>query len=252
MPVSGILEGPPISIDGPFRLDILMSGRYSLSDSFGPQQRGVMFNLIVKITHADEAFLERVRAAMEEYFGEDQRRIDHALQVSLYARELLSYIDADPVQTLSAAYLHDIGIPEAERVHGSSAGNFQELEGPPVAEGILAKLKTEDALADAIVKIVGNHHTPGAIDSSEFRIIWDADALVNFAGVLPGKSQAQIESVLKGHMVTEPGYRMACNIFLKDTESHKQCLTGHRPAILPWPFVMPKQMRRGLYTMPIT
>lgn len=192
-----------------------------------------MFNLIVKITNDDEAFLDRVRSAVEAYFGEDQRRIEHALQVSLYARELLSYIDADPVQTLAAAYLHDIGIPEAERIHGSSAGNYQELEGPPVAKTLLAKLNTEKALADSIVKIIGNHHTPGAIDSSEFRIIWDADALVNFAGVLPGKSEAQIISILQGHMVTEPGYRMACNIFLKDTESHKQCLTGHRPAILP-------------------
>lgn len=192
-----------------------------------------MFNLIVKITNDDEAFLDRVRSEMEAYFGEDQRRIEHALQVSLYARELLSYIDADPVQTLAAAYLHDIGIPEAERIHGSSAGNYQELEGPPVAKKMLAKLNTEKALADSIVKIIGNHHTPGAVDSSEFRIIWDADALVNFAAVLPGKSESQILSILQGHMVTEPGYRMACNIFLKDTESHKQCLTGHRPAILP-------------------
>jgi len=192
-----------------------------------------MFNLIVKVSAEEDAFLESVRAAMEEYFGEDQRRIDHALQVSLYARELLSYIDADPVQTLAAAYLHDIGIPEAERVHGSSAGNFQEIEGPPIAAEILAKLNTEDALANSIVKIVGNHHTSAAIDSTEFRIIWDADALVNCASVLPGKNEAQIESILQGHMVTEAGYRMARNIFLKDTESHKQCLTGHRPAILP-------------------
>jgi hypothetical protein len=192
-----------------------------------------MFNLIVKVSTEEGAFLESVRAAMEEYFGEDQRRIDHALQVSLYARELLSYIDADPVQTLAAAYLHDIGIPEAERVHGSSAGNFQEIEGPPIAEKILVKLNTDDVLASSIIKIVGNHHTRAAIDSTEFRIIWDADALVNFAAVMPGKSEAQIESVLQGHMVTEAGYRMARNIFLKDTESHKQCLTGHRPAFLP-------------------
>jgi hypothetical protein len=192
-----------------------------------------MFNLIVKVSNDEQAFLESVRAAMEEYFGADQRRIDHALQVSLYARELLSYIDADPVQTLAAAYLHDIGIPEAERVHGSSAGNFQEIEGPPIAAKILANLNTEDVLANSIIAIVGKHHTSGAIDSTEFRIIWDADALVNFAGVLPGKSEAHIESVLQKHMVTEAGYRMARHIFLKDTGSHKQCLTGHRPAILP-------------------
>lgn len=192
-----------------------------------------MFNIIVKVDPEENAFLDSVRAAMEAYFGEDQRRIDHALQVSLYARELLSYIEADPVQTLTAAYLHDIGIPEAERKHGSSAGNFQEIEGPPIVQEILAKLNAEASLVGTVAEIVGNHHSPAAIDSTEFRIIWDADALVNFAGVLPGKSEAQIEAILQGHMVTEAGYRMARNIFLKDTESHKRCLTGHRPDILP-------------------
>lgn len=192
-----------------------------------------MFNLIVKITPDEQKLLDTVRAGMEHYFGSDQRRIDHALQVSLYARELLSYIDADPVLTLAAAYLHDIGIPEAERKHGSSAGNYQEIEGPPVAKEILAELDVDDCLSAAVVKIVGNHHTHAAIDSMEFRIVWDADALVNFAGVLPGKSQAQIESILQGHMVTEAGYRIARKIFLKDTESHSRCLTGLRPAVLP-------------------
>lgn len=193
----------------------------------------LMFNLIVKVSTAEKAFLETVRVAMEEYFGEDQRRIDHALQVSLYARELLSYIDADPVQTLTAAYLHDIGIPEAERKHGSSAGNFQELEGPAIAKEILEKLGACEALVNPVVEIVGSHHTPAAIDSMEFRVIWDADALVNFASVLHGKSEVHIESVLQGHMVTEAGYRMARNLFLKDTGEHKRCLIGHRPAILP-------------------
>ncbi len=192
-----------------------------------------MFNLLVKISPEHQTFLDSVRSAMERYFGEDQRRIDHALQVSLYAQELLSYIDADPVRTLTAAYLHDIGIPEAERKHGSSAGNFQEIEGPPIAEALLAELKTDKALVADVVKIVGFHHTAGAIDSAEFRIIWDADALVNFASVLPGKSDVKIDSILQNHMVTEAGYRISRRIFLNDKESHKACLTGNRPAALP-------------------
>jgi hypothetical protein len=155
------------------------------------------------------------------------------LQVSLYAEELLAYIDADPFLTLTSAYLHDIGIPEAERKHGSCAGNWQELEGPPIAEQILTELNAEATFTEAVAKIVGNHHTRNGVSSPEFRVIWDADALVNFAEVLPEKSKEQIENILQDHMETEAGFRIARRIFIQDTESHRRCLKGHRPAILP-------------------
>ena len=192
-----------------------------------------MFNIIVKMDTEQQAFLAEVREAMQGYFGADQRRIDHALQVSLYAEELLAYVDADPVITIAAAYLHDIGIHEAERKHGSSSGKWQEIEGPPIAREILAGLAAEEALTEQVAAIVASHHTRNGVDSPEFRIIWDADALVNFAEVLPSKSEAQIEGLLQGHMVTEPGFRIARRIFIKDTESHRKCLKGQRPAFLP-------------------
>ena len=192
-----------------------------------------MFNVIVKMDTEQKTFLAQVRDAMQVYFGADQRRIDHALQVSCYAEELLSYIDADPVTTLVAAYLHDIGIPESERKHGSSSGKWQEIEGPPIARKILATLDAEEALTEQVAAIVAGHHTRNAVDTPEFRVIWDADALVNFAEVLPSKSVEQIEGLLHGHMATEPGFRIARKIFIKDTESHRRCLQGHRPAILP-------------------
>jgi len=192
-----------------------------------------MFNIIVKMDAEQKAFLAKVSNAMQDYFGADQRRIDHALQVSLYAEELLAYVDADPVITLAAAYLHDIGIPEAERKHSSSSGQWQEIEGPPIARTILVNLDAEETLTEQVAAIVASHHTRNGIDSPEFRVIWDADALVNFAGVLPGKSIEQIEATLHEHMVTEPGFRIARRIFIKDTESHRRCLKGQRPAILP-------------------
>ena len=183
-----------------------------------------MFNLIVNISPAQKVFLAGVRSAMEQYFGDDQRRVDHALQVCLHAEELLAYIDADPVVTLAAAYLHDIGIHEAERKHGSNSGRWQEIEGPPVATEILARLNADAALVDQVVEIVGNHHTSGAVDSPEFRIIWDADALVNFANISTLKTEVQIEDILLGHMVTEPGLRMARKLFLKGCQSWPEVL----------------------------
>jgi hypothetical protein len=52
------------------------------------------------------------------------------------------------------------------------------------------------------------------VDAPEFRILWDADALVNFTELLPGKRPEEITRMLSRHMVTEAGYRQACRIFL--------------------------------------
>lgn len=161
-------------------------------------------------------FIASVRASMTAYFGADARRIAHAEAVAGHARELLAYVEADPVLTLTVAYLHDIGIHEAERRHGSSAGNFQELEGPPVARRLLEALDADADLVVRVERIVGSHHTPGGVDSPEFRILWDADALVNFAEVLADKPAAEVEAVLQRHMVTEAGYRRARRLYLAD------------------------------------
>ena len=60
---------------------------------------------------------ERVIAAMRGTFGDDGRRIEHALRVLEFAERILVTETADPVVVKAAAVLHDIGIHEAERKH---------------------------------------------------------------------------------------------------------------------------------------
>jgi len=171
---------------------------------------------LVRLDSDKEHFLERVCRAMEGYFGSDIRRITHAHDVKNHAANLLCYIDADPVLTIAAAYLHDIGIPESERKYGRCDGKSQEIEGPPVARMLLAGIGADTRLIDSVCELVGHHHTPNAIDSPEFRILWDADALVNLAEVVEGKGDFAIEAILGKALVTEPGYRMARKIYLPD------------------------------------
>ncbi len=177
-----------------------------------------MFTETVKqlkpISSEERQFLDKVCGAMQDYFGDDQRRIDHALQVAAYTEQMLAFIEADAVLASSAAYLHDIGIHEAERVHGSNAGNWQEIEGPPIARQILQKLDAPPELVERVATLVGCHHTPNGDDSAEFRILWDADALVNFQEVAAKKGRGQMETILNNHMMTEPGFRMAQHLFL--------------------------------------
>jgi len=122
---------------------------------------------------------ERLIGEMKSVFGSDQRRIDHALAVLKYAETILQEERADPLTVKAAAILHDIGIHEAERQHGSSAGPFQEMEGPPIARAILERLGIDGTTIDHVCRIVGSHHSAKEIDTPEFRIVWDADWLVN-------------------------------------------------------------------------
>ena len=64
--------------------------------------------------------------AMEAYFNEDARRIDHAHRVTEYAEQLLEWEEGDYPIVIGVAVLHDIGIHEAERKHGSASGRYQE------------------------------------------------------------------------------------------------------------------------------
>ncbi len=158
--------------------------------------------------------LDQVKAAMELYFGSDVRRIAHAHDVTGYAFELLQFIDADPVETLCASYLHDIGIPEAERKYDQCSGKLQEQEGPAVAKRILYEITHDAVLIERVCELVGRHHTPGGVDRPEFRILWDADALVNLVEVVADKEAYAIEAILERALVTEPGLRLARQIFL--------------------------------------
>ncbi len=170
--------------------------------------------VLVKLSGEKRHFLEQVCRVMETYFATDVRRIAHAHDVTSHANELLQYVDADPLLTLSAAYLHDIGIPEAERKFGRCDGKLQEQEGPSVARMLLADIGAEEVFIERVCELVANHHTPSGVNSPEFRILWDADALVNLAEVVVGKETYAIDSILNKALVTEAGYRIAKRIYL--------------------------------------
>ena len=158
--------------------------------------------------------------AMKREFGEDKERISHALRVLDHAEALLPEVGGSPRVVIAAALLHDIGIQEAERKHGSAAGKFQEQEGPPVALRILENLDFEPESVDHVCRIVGSHHSGGDVDTQEFRIVWDADRLVNIEeGELGDGSPESLEKVINKAFLTDPGRDRAREMFLSQTDS---------------------------------
>ena len=129
--------------------------------------------------YAEESLADQLIAAMKAELGDDQPRVTHALRVLEAAQEILRGEAANPRIVVAAALLHDIGIQEAERRHGSAAPKFQELEGPPIARRILEALDFAGLDIQAICRTVGSHHSARDAAGPEFDVVWDADWLVN-------------------------------------------------------------------------
>ena len=156
---------------------------------------------------------------MKQIFGRDEKRIGHALAVLGYAERIQTAEGGDPLVIQAAAILHDIGIHETERKYGSSVGKYQEIEGPPIAEAILKKHDIPTEIIEHVSRIVANHHSARDIDTLEFRIIWDADWLVNIPDDFPNASQEKLKTIVEKIFKTNEGRKIAEALFLKKIES---------------------------------
>ncbi|HCI59289.1 MAG TPA: phosphohydrolase [Ruminococcus sp.] len=124
----------------------------------------------------------KVIEAMIEYYGTDLRRINHFLKVFSFTKTIGEgeSLDTDSQNLLEvSAIVHDIGIKQSELKYNSSAGKYQELEGPAEAEKLLSNLGYDSDFIDKVCYLVGHHHTYSQIDSMPYRILVEADFLVN-------------------------------------------------------------------------
>lgn len=139
----------------------------------------------------------------------DPKRINHFMKVYAFAgligrKEDISDRELDILE--AAAVLHDIGIHNAEMLHGSSDGKYQELEGPGVAADILSALGADDEFIGKVCNMVGRHHTYTGIDSLSLQILIEADFLVNIFE--DGMSDTAIASVKEKIFRTAEGTRL--------------------------------------------
>jgi HD superfamily phosphodiesterase/DNA-directed RNA polymerase subunit RPC12/RpoP len=158
-----------------------------------------------------ELFKDRVAAAMRQYFGSDSRRIRHAEAVAEQA-EVIGKQEpgGDMMVIMACAYLHDIGIREAERKFNSSAARYQHSEGPPVARELLTTLKVQPELIDEVCDIIAHHHTPRSEETINFKVLHDADLIVNMAEQYQTKAptQERLDKLAK-LMLTQAGAAQA-------------------------------------------
>lgn len=117
---------------------------------------------------------------LTQYFGADDRRIEHALRVLHHADRLMAErpgCDADVV--VASALLHDAGIKVSEEKHGYNNAETQERYGPSVAEALLCSIGFPSEKTEIVKRIVGNHHSPSRYDYPELAVLKEADRIVN-------------------------------------------------------------------------
>ena len=173
------------------------------------------------IAQRGELLKDRVAIEMKRYFKQDFKRIGHATKVARYAEQIAREEKGDQAVVLAAAYLHDIGIHEAERKHQSTSARYQEEEGPPIAREILTGLRANATLVDEVCDIVGHHHHPGPEETVNFKAVYDADLIVNLQENQEEKSSdtGRVGAILDKSFLTESGRALARSVLLRLEES---------------------------------
>jgi len=157
---------------------------------------------------------KRLISEMKAYFGGDKKRIDHALRVLGFAEKILERENGNPDIVVPAAIFHDIGIHEAEKKYGSNAGKYQEMEGPPIARRILRSSGISESVINEVCEIIAHHHSPGKVNTQNFRALFDADWLVNLPDEYDIKNKKNTEKTIEKLFLTKTGREIARAMFL--------------------------------------
>ena len=122
----------------------------------------------------------RVTKLLVDYFGNDFRRITHALEVLKHSEKIMENAESCDYDIITAsALLHDIGIKQSEEVLGYNNGKTQEEYGPPIAEELLKSIDFPPEKTTKVCEIIGNHHSRSRYNYIELKILKEADRIVN-------------------------------------------------------------------------
>jgi len=158
----------------------------------------------------------RVIASMIDYFAGDARRINHFMKVYGFAKTIgeLEQLDERTLLILEvAAVTHDIGIKNSEIKYNSSAGCYQQTEGPPEAKKLLEDLWLDEELIERVCWLIAHHHTYDDIVDIDCQILIEADFLVNaYEDDLSAEAVQHVEQLI---FRTKTGKRLLNEMYTK-------------------------------------
>ena len=158
--------------------------------------------------------IETVYQAMIEYYRGDSHQIQHFAKVHTYSRLIgtLEGLDEETMLTLEmAALVHDVGIKAGMEKYGRGNGKIQEELGPAIAEELLSGLGVDPDRVARISYLVGHHHTYTNVEGMDYRILLEADFLVNLH-----EEKEPMEGIVKAYeeiFRTEAGKKIVKTMF---------------------------------------
>ncbi|MFO7965316.1 MAG: HD domain-containing protein [Desulfobacterales bacterium] len=168
------------------------------------------------VAQRQDLIKDRVAVDMKRYFKNDFKRIGHATRVARYAERIGKDEGGNMAVIRIAAYLHDIGLPEAEKKYGSSGVEYREKEGPPVAKRMLKGLGAPNELIEEVCDIIAHHHHPGPGDNLNFKVVFDADRIADMEESMRKQpmASAQLEEMIETKFLTKSGTLHAKKLLL--------------------------------------
>lgn len=159
--------------------------------------------------------ISKLLTTMIEYESGCPKRVNHFLKVYSFAKLIADNEHISPqlkLITSVASIVHDIGIKISLEKYNSSAGHYQEKEGPAIAQEMLSYLGFDKALVDRVCFLIANHHTYNNIDGIDYQILIEADFLVNIFE--DNLNKEQILSIKNKYFQSNYGKNLLDNLYL--------------------------------------
>ena len=135
--------------------------------------------------------------------------VEHFLKVYAYARTIgkLTGLDEETQRILEiASIVHDIACPLCREKYGRADGRLQEQESEPILRQFLAGYDLPEKVLERVIFLVCHHHTITGVDGLDWRILLEADFLVNAQE--NGMTAQQMDSAGEKFFRTEAGCEM--------------------------------------------
>lgn len=156
---------------------------------------------------------------MITYSNGNKHDIAHFLKVYAYARMIgeMEKLEEYQQKTLEiAAVIHDIACPVCREKYGNTNGANQEKESPVLVENFLKDTDLDQKMKERIKFLVSHHHTYTGVDGLDYRILLEADFLVNAdEGQM---SQEAIETARERVFETAAGKKLLTEIYRLEEE----------------------------------